>query len=308
MATTAPAYDGPIAASDNMDLMPLLNDGTPAMLGPSKAWGDGTTGWEGRKPVPANASENAAAVAKQTPIATPPKTKPVTGASPLAMSSAAVEVDPVWYKDVTILWRENRWLDFFPSRTQSDSERLNAIVRFIVIGTALVCAYRRTARPLLVGIAAVGAASYLIGAQIGRREAFEPGAAPSSVRFGAETRCRVTTAENPWKNAMPGDELPTAPACLDDDAELLKNFEGGLPRELGDVFGPKGFPQQYGTMAVNNGLADTEAFADFLFGDLKTTCRQNPDLCNGTRISTQTDPSVAQATRGSAASSGTTLR
>ena len=306
MATAPPVYDGPIAASDNMDLMPLLNDGTPALLGPSKAWGDGTTGWEGRKPAAAAAATSTAA--KQTPIATAPKTKPVTGASPLAMSSAAVEVDPVWYKDITILWRQNRWLEFFPSRTQSDSERLNAITRFIIIGTALVCAYRRTARPLLVGLAAIAAVSYLIGAQIDRREAFEPGGAPSSVRFGAETQCRVTSATNPWMNAMPGDALPTAPACLDDDAEVLKNFEEGLPRELGDVFGPKGFPQQYGTMPVNNGLADTEAFADFLFGDLKTTCRQNPDLCNGTRISTQTDPTLAQATRGSAASSGTTLQ
>ena len=284
MTTVAPTpQDGPIPQEAAYDLMPLLADGsTPALLQNTDEWQDGTVGWEGLKKK-VREQQAAAAPAKPAGVLVRAPGKAVV---PLAMTSAEVQSDKPWYLDPSVLWREGRWVEFFPGRSMSDAERLNAVVRFSLLASAVISLYHKSPQPALVGLGIVAVLTYLFAAERPRAaEAFAAGERPSSVQAGRAGACTTSTPDNPWKNILPGDKLPRAPACVADEQEVLTNFEIGLPRELGDVYGPRGFPQQYGTLPSSTGIPDTASFKDFLFGEMKTTCKQNPAQCGGDRLS-----------------------
>lgn len=49
--------------------------------------------------------------------------------------------DPIWVEDYQILFKTNRLNEFFPTKTQTNSERLNSIVRLGFYVSVLLCIY-----------------------------------------------------------------------------------------------------------------------------------------------------------------------
>lgn len=80
--------------------------------------------------------------------------------------------DPVWYRDVRVLFQ--RPTEFFPSRDQTPEERVNSIVRMIVYASAAVFAYSRKAKYLLLALAAITAVTLAYSTHAGSTRGAKP--------------------------------------------------------------------------------------------------------------------------------------
>lgn len=192
--------------------------------------------------------------------------------------------DPVWYKDMGIL--PAKYADFFPTASQSDAERLNAFVRLVAYASVAAFLIRFNAKYIVVGALVIGIASYAYKTY-GVRMRYEPFAnvRPQSVEQ-APKRCSRPTAENPFSNMTIGtliDNPTRAPACSYDDAgvaaDIRKNFNRGLFRNLEDVYEVENSQRQFYTMPVTTSAPDTIAFAEFLYGSRGKTCKELPEKC-----------------------------
>ena len=184
-------------------------------------------------------------------------------------------MDPLWPRDVTILWR--RPMEFFPTRDQSPEERVNALVRFTLYAAAAIALFGSPSpvKSLAVGVAVACVITMISSADLPRKKtALKKRASGSDRRDDAgkqATACRKPTPDNPFMNVPPtsfGEEL--APACryADVKADVKDNFESGLVREVTDVYHNRASDRQFITMPVSNGIPDTQAFRNFLFSNV----------------------------------------
>lgn len=192
--------------------------------------------------------------------------------------------DKVWYRRPAELWR--RPAEFFPAASQSPEERVNALARLIAYVAAAVALWRRDARPLLAGVAALAGLS-AVHAFGGGREGFSgPGRPFAESNRARGGRCVRSTASNPFGNVLLtdlADDPDRPPACdydaMKDDIEV--NFNRGLFRNLTDVYDRENSQRQFMTNPVTTGIPDTLAFAQFAYGTEARGCKESPAACTG---------------------------
>ena len=210
--------------------------------------------------------------------------------------------DDIWYNQPRVLLA--RWTEFFPSREQSAEERVNSLVRLCVYASLALYAYRRDPRVVAAGLIVAGVitVAYRPG-----RELLGP-SAPAASRtpaartvqgpFGpqavdyvpapaapADEACVLPTASNPFGNFLltdHADRPDRAPACEYDFVkdDIRREFNDGLPRNVGDVYERQNSQRQFYTMPNTRSLPDTKAFAEFLYGN-SGGCKQDPSKCTG---------------------------
>lgn len=192
--------------------------------------------------------------------------------------------DPVWYRDMGILTA--RYDEFFPSASQTDAERLNSFVRLVAYASLVAFLVRLNPRYLIIGAVIIGIVSYAYELY-GSRTGGEPFAniRPKTVQ-GGPRKCSRPTPENPFANMTIGtliNEPTRAPACSYDDknvaADIRRNFNRGLFRNLEDVYEVENSQRQFYTMPVTTSAPDTVAFAEFLYGSRGKTCKELPEKC-----------------------------
>lgn len=206
--------------------------------------------------------------------------------------------DTAWYNDVAVLAR--RPDEFWPSRQQSDHERLNSLVRLVAYATLAVYLYRRNFKYLSFGLGAIAFLSLVhrFGGQAPRRGPALRVARPPAVRVScgmapggrcavaAAPACTRSTPDNPFGNVLLS-ELSTPgrpPACNYDahSAEIQRNFNRGLVRNVYDIYDKENSQRQFMTMPVTTTTADTIAFARFAYGGQgRPTCKESPGRCRG---------------------------
>jgi hypothetical protein len=175
--------------------------------------------------------------------------------------------DKIWYQDIFVLGR--RPLEFFPVKTQSTSEHLNALVRLIIYVTLALFLYTRSFKTILLGLAAIGTITLVY---TGRGNI-----------AGLSTRdCRRSTKNNPFANRLVteyGKELPPPPCDYDEvKEEIEKNFNDGLFQDVEDVFERQNSQRQFYTHPTGGNPPDTHAFAEFLYSNSKN-CKTNSAQC-----------------------------
>lgn len=212
--------------------------------------------------------------------------------------------DPVWYEDVRVLAR--RPGEFFPSRDQSPEERVNSVVRLLLYCAAAVYLYRRQAKYLAFGLAAVGTVSLAYrgtsdkargkssSGSAGRWRVdsrVERPASAAGVRvphvLRAKRKCTLSTPDNPFANMLLSDLADNpgrAPACkYDDQKDLIRdNFNRGLVRNVYDIYEKENSQRQWMINPVTTSTPDTVAFAQFCYGNAgRKTCKEDPSKCTG---------------------------
>ena len=101
----------------------------------------------------------------------------------------------------------------------------------------------------------------------------------------ADEACVLPTASNPFGNFLltdHADRPDRAPACEYDFVkdDIRREFNDGLPRNVGDVYERQNSQRQFYTMPNTRSLPDTKAFAEFLYGN-SGGCKQDPSKCTG---------------------------
>ena len=60
--------------------------------------------------------------------------------------------DPFWINDISILWYNDRLIEFFPTKSQTVEERLNSIVRLAIYTSCLLYIYNNNYRYFFIAI------------------------------------------------------------------------------------------------------------------------------------------------------------
>lgn len=184
--------------------------------------------------------------------------------------------DKVWYEDVRVLYE--RWTEFFPRAEQTPAERVNALVRLIAYATLASFVYNREPRTLVLGACVVAVVSVAFGHR--RQEAFPT--LPAPLAPPAPNTCTPPTRDNPFANVLLTDlGKPRAPAC-DYNAvkdQVRDNFNAGLFRNATDLNESQNSQHQFHTLPVTTGMANTGAFANFLYGNMRN-CKKSQQDCH----------------------------
>ena len=186
-----------------------------------------------------------------------------------------MERDPVWYDDVSILFK--RWSQFFPRASMSASERTNASVRLIVYVTVALYLYNRDGRGLLLGFVAAAIVSILHPRH--GIDSIDSYTDPSVV----SVPCKKSTPENPFGNFLLTDNPDDPPGCDSETQQDLirENFNRNLYRNTEDLWERQNSQRQFYTMPTAK-VPDTKAFGEFLSGGFsRPGCKEDPSVCTG---------------------------
>ena len=90
-------------------------------------------------------------------------------------------------------------------------------------------------------------------------------------------------SEPPSGNSIGPRDADRAPACDYDDmrADISKNFNEGLYRNITDVYDRENSQRQFMTNPVTTNIPDTVAFAQFAYGSEARGCKELPSQCTG---------------------------
>lgn len=181
----------------------------------------------------------------------------------------------LWTNDVSQLWTGDSIRQLFPTKTMTYNERVNALVRLIILGTACVYLYSRDTRHVLFGIFTAGLLT--AAAALGTPKTPRLGAPP------AVSSCQRPTPDNPFMNVLLGDykyNPDRPPACKYDDVapEIEAAYAKTVPREVGALGPPPGFNNFYTVPDTSTWQAGREEFARALYGNNKT-CKSDQGLC-----------------------------
>ena len=184
-----------------------------------------------------------------------------------------VRRDPIWHRDIRVLW--SRWDDFFPRASQTTTERINAVVRFFIYASAALFAYNHKFKYVLFGLVSIGIVTFMYDEKLvtSPEDLFE---------LNASNNCVRPTKNNPFGNYLLSDHPERPPACPYDQVEKETKlaFNDGLFRNVADVYERENSQRQFYRMPVTTAIADTKAFADFLYGHHKS-CKENSEQCTG---------------------------
>ena len=102
--------------------------------------------------------------------------------------------DPIWYNDISTLWKKP--FDFFPVRRQdqTDAEFINAIVRFVTYVSLLLTFYTRRVVVLMYGAVVIAILTMLFQNKEWRLS--------KDRRENPRAYCRRPTKENPFANTL----------------------------------------------------------------------------------------------------------
>jgi len=188
--------------------------------------------------------------------------------------------DPFWFEQISILYSQDRFTEFFPSTDMNLHEKMNAIVRFsFYFGVTLAVIYKEhnyLGIPICVMIL-----SYIIyrGEDKGKEE--EEVKEKFTVR-GQE--CQKPTKNNPYMNFMVSDKRDRKAACPTyKNKELQKEVTDisnkNMYLSIDEVWQRKNNERQFFTMPNTRSMNDQKSFAEWCWGQPKTCKEGNGVQC-----------------------------
>ncbi|ABT14958.1 hypothetical protein NY2A_B559L [Paramecium bursaria Chlorella virus NY2A] len=201
------------------------------------------------------------------------------------MRTQTLNQDPIWFQDLSVIFK--RPSEIIPTRDQSDSERVNAMIRLVLYCSFAVALIRQNYLYAVLGLAIIAIISlaYALGRKTPKSNEAYGNIRPYSVKRDTKS-CSKSSTNNPFSNATVGallDNEARPPACSYDDPSMAnamrKNFNKGLFKNLDDVYELENSQRQFYTMPVTTSAPDTIAFGQFLYGGKSTTCKEDPSKC-----------------------------
>lgn len=176
-----------------------------------------------------------------------------------ALTSAGLERDAIFYRDLHLLLGPGRRLEFWPSAEMATEEKINATVRFLLYAGALLYVLTFKAKYVAMSWTAI----LLLGlvyanAPPNQREGFQ----------GAPVRqeaARKRTRDNPFANPLHADgsddaQLPAPDWTAQEAATASKLFRSRMYMDVADVASLQSTERQFMQMPTQ----DVDAFLRFL--------------------------------------------
>jgi hypothetical protein len=190
-------------------------------------------------------------------------------------------MDSLWTKDPLILFREDRFLEFFVTKDMSFEEKLNAMVRLSIIVGILTALYNNDPKFLIIP-AFVAAFTYFL--TFYSKENYTPGVPSTDEDYTGPTA--VPTESNPFmnKNFLDKKQLPApnyhkiGPESEKIKKDIEEKFYKNLYQDVDDIFQTNNSRRQFFTVPDNNSVD----FAKALYGKMKSG--KEDQYFNGTNL------------------------
>lgn len=218
--------------------------------------------------------------------------------------------DSIWVDNFSIIFRQDRLMSFFPTKIQSNEERINSIVRlsfyisiilsvyhsnlkylsifiFFLIFTSVIYSNHPTLRPKLITIKKDDEQIKLnnFTPKLSNVKGIE------TLENTTSTKCTLPTIANPFMNFTMADRMTfddnglihnREPACDTNDPIVKKlidtAFSNNLYRDTSDVFGKMNSQRNYFTMPYTTIVNDQESFSKWLYLSPES-CKENQENC-----------------------------
>lgn len=193
--------------------------------------------------------------------------------------------DDFWLNDFTVIFNRERLTEFFPAQFMSESEKLNALLRFSIYITTLLVLYKKNYNllviPLVVGL--ITLYLYKFNTIQTKEE-----------KFGNNEKlpkCLKPTKDNPFMNTLLTDVgvyKEKQEGCLNEEVEeeIEEEFNKGLFRDVNDLYSKNNSQRQFHTMPNTNEFGiksgDTVKFANWLYNLGDATCKEDASKCTST--------------------------
>jgi hypothetical protein len=231
------------------------------------------------------------------------------------MSISNKKNDEIWYKDIKVLFRYERLIEFFPVSEQTLEERINSIMRLSIYMSISLSLYHKkgkymwlaifmgiftyivhSRRPIKAEIKmqtknpALFNNSYLASSNAVPEQNNSVGGIGESVNEEVtSSNCTGPTIDNPFMNVtmkdyMNLDEngtiLDRQPACDSNDPDIKKQvddyFKNNLYMDIDDVFGKMNSQRQFYTNPSTTIPNNQDEFAKWLY-KTPETCKENSE-------------------------------
>lgn len=193
--------------------------------------------------------------------------------------------DDFWLNDFTVIFNKERLTEFFPAQFMSESEKLNALLRFSIYITGLLVLYKKNYNllviPLVVGL--ITLYLYKFNTIQTKEEKFE-----NNEKL---PKCLKPTSNNPFMNTLLTDVgvyKEKKEACLNEEVEeeIEKEFNNGLFKDVNDLYSKNNSQRQFHTMPNTNEFGikagDTVKFANWLYNLGDASCKEDTTKCTST--------------------------
>ena len=207
--------------------------------------------------------------------------------------------DVFWTEDVEILWRDRRWMQFFPKEQDTYEEKLNSVMRaFLYISFVLALLYFDITY-VWVALLGVILTVFLYSQEdkkSGKEQFITGESSPAPFKPLKDTPVQYVqpSEDNPMMNVQLTDyrENPNREAISKvaeaDDPEMKKAiddaFYSRMFRDVSDVYSTVASERNFYTMPVTTIPNDQKAFAEFCYGT-PPTCKEG----NGFQCMVNTD-------------------
>lgn len=192
-----------------------------------------------------------------------------------------------WFEDPKQLVRIDKVHEFWPSKTQSSADRVNASARFIIYASCIIYLIRRDPRIFVLGGTALGVLYIMEKSNMVKDITSVP--EPEYNNKSIFKKCSMPTKDNPMGNVLMTDyvDRPDRPQSCHYPT-VKKSVNNYI---TGDIkYGParsRSSMPEYQRNALSRqfvSMPDTSLgntpYYEFIHGKRGDTCRQNPNMCN----------------------------
>ena len=190
-----------------------------------------------------------------------------------------------WFEDPKQLVRVDKVHEFWPSKTQTSADRVNASARFIIYASCIIYLIRRDPRIFVLGGTALGVLYIMEKSNMVKDTTTVP--EPEYNNIGKE--CSMPTKDNPMGNVLMSDyvDRPDRPqSChyptvkTNVNNYITSDIKYGPARSRSSMpeYQRNALSRQFVSMP-DTSLGNTPYY-EFIHGKRGDTCRQNPIMCN----------------------------
>ena len=172
-----------------------------------------------------------------------------------------------WIYNLRILFKNNFWLKFVPTKNMTQIEKLNAIARYFIYLSIILYLYKENSIYIIFGIGGLILTIYLY---------------KNIIKESFSESCTKPTYNNPYMNVLPTEyNLKKPPPCKINTEEQIKDFNQkknfNLYKNVSDIFEKENFNRHF-TVPTTDYINNQTKFAKWLYSN-DTTCKDDLTKC-----------------------------
>ena len=202
------------------------------------------------------------------------------------MDNNIVHTDNFWFEDISILYQEDRLLEFFPSRDMTSYEIMNALLRLSIYLFVIFSISRRNIKTIFIPLFVIGISLYIYKYESDIPKNLNEIMFGEKINNPHDDTCVLPTDENVFMNVMKTDYGTNKKGHLscNVNSKLVKNkiknkFSEKIYQDVSDIYSRNGLERQFYSNPNNLIPNDQKKFAMFLYGGDKT-CKEDTTKCS----------------------------